>query len=146
MLLRPCTLFVWQTSQNRFGFFTRLVSFFWFWHRQYNLPWPYRIYCLEYLGYINLAWGSKPAHIIWQELPIVVRKFRGINKSIKIWYKYTKKYSEPVLHSFDQFYWNLNTVKLGDKERFDNEQIGVKEPFTVTNLPIYFIRKRYIWG
>ena len=27
----------------------------------------------------------------------------------------------------------LNTVKLGDKERFDKEQIGVKEPFPVTN-------------
>ena len=26
----------------------------------------------------------------------------------------------------------LNTVKLGDKERFDKEQIGVKEPFSVT--------------
>ena len=27
----------------------------------------------------------------------------------------------------------LGTVKLGDKERFDKEQIGVKEPFPVTN-------------
>jgi hypothetical protein len=26
------------------------------------------------------------------------------------------------------------TVKLGDKEQFDKEQIGVKEPFSVTNL------------
>ena len=26
-----------------------------------------------------------------------------------------------------------NTVKLGDKKRFDKEQIGVKEPFSVTN-------------
>ena len=26
----------------------------------------------------------------------------------------------------------INTVKLGDKERFDKEQIGVKEPFPVT--------------
>ena len=26
-----------------------------------------------------------------------------------------------------------NTVKLGDKERFDKEQIGVKELFLVTN-------------
>ena len=44
LFLRPCTLFVWQTLQNGFGFFIRLVSFFWFWNRQYNLPWPYRIY------------------------------------------------------------------------------------------------------
>ena len=27
------------------------------------------------------------------------------------------------------------TVKLGIKELFDKEQIGIKEPFTVTNLP-----------
>jgi len=26
------------------------------------------------------------------------------------------------------------TVKLGNKERFDKEQIGIKEPFPVTNL------------
>ena len=25
------------------------------------------------------------------------------------------------------------TVKLGNKERFDKEQVGVKEPFSVTN-------------
>ena len=41
--------------------------------------------------------------------------------------------------------FNKDTVKLGDKERFDKEQIGVKEPFPVTNLPIYFIRIRNIW-
>ena len=29
----------------------------------------------------------------------------------------------------------LYTVKLGNKERFDKEQIGIKEPFPVTNLP-----------
>ena len=28
-----------------------------------------------------------------------------------------------------------NTVKLGSKERFDKEQIGIREPFPVTNLP-----------
>ena len=37
------------------------------------------------------------------------------------------------------------TVKLGDKERFDKEQIGVKEPFPVTNLSVYFIRIRNNW-
>ena len=30
---------------------------------------------------------------------------------------------------------NSNTVKLGNKELFDKEQIGIKEPFPVTNLP-----------
>ena len=29
----------------------------------------------------------------------------------------------------------IGTVKLGNKERFDKEQIGIKEPFSVTNLP-----------
>ena len=28
---------------------------------------------------------------------------------------------------------NTYKVKLGDKERFDKEKIGVKEPFPVTN-------------
>ena len=28
-----------------------------------------------------------------------------------------------------------STVKLVNKERFDKEQIGFKEPFPVTNLP-----------
>ena len=33
------------------------------------------------------------------------------------------------------------TVKLGNKERFDKEQIGIKEPFPMTNLPFTsFIR------
>ena len=39
---------------------------------------------------------------------------------------------------------NYGTVKLGDKERFDKEQIGVKEPFC-DQMPMYFIRIRNIW-
>ena len=35
-----------------------------------------------------------------------------------------------VLSNFNAF-----TVKLGNKERFDKELIGVKEPFPKTNLP-----------
>ena len=31
------------------------------------------------------------------------------------------------------FFQNCGTFKLGDKERFDKEQIGVKEPITVSN-------------
>ena len=38
------------------------------------------------------------------------------------------------LNSNHQIY-NHDTVKLGNKERFDKEQIGIKEPFPVTNLP-----------
>ena len=33
---------------------------------------------------------------------------------------------------FMQVFQIQNTVKLGDKERFDKELIGVKEPFPVT--------------
>ena len=36
-----------------------------------------------------------------------------------------------LINNFDM-YRNLTTVKLGDKERFDKEQLGVKEPFPVT--------------
>ena len=39
----------------------------------------------------------------------------------------------------------VGTVKLVDKDRFEKEQVGVKEPFPVTNLPVYFIRIRNIW-
>ena len=34
-----------------------------------------------------------------------------------------------------QFLQQNTTVKGGDNERFDKEQIGIKEPFSVTNLP-----------
>ena len=37
----------------------------------------------------------------------------------------------PIPH----LHYILSTVKLGNKERFDKEQIGIKEPFPVTNLP-----------
>ena len=30
---------------------------------------------------------------------------------------------------------NICTVKLGNKEQFDKEQIGIKEPFPMANLP-----------
>ena len=46
--------------------------------------------------------------------------------------------STSLLHNLHQ---NVNfqvyayTVKLGNKEPFDKEQIGIKEPFVVTNLP-----------
>ena len=30
---------------------------------------------------------------------------------------------------------NSSKVKLGNKERFDKQQTGIKEPFPVTNLP-----------
>ena len=36
-------------------------------------------------------------------------------------------------------------AKLGDKEWFDKEQIGVKEPFPETNLPLYVMRIEKIW-
>ena len=42
------------------------------------------------------------------------------------------------LHStilFDHYKFCYGTVKLGIKELFDKEQIGIKEPFPMTNLP-----------
>ena len=35
--------------------------------------------------------------------------------------------------AFEIFDRICSTVKLGDEEHFDKEQIGVKEPFPVTN-------------
>ena len=37
------------------------------------------------------------------------------------------------IHRQFTLYIASNTVILGDKERFDKEQIGVKEPFPVSN-------------
>ena len=38
------------------------------------------------------------------------------------------------------------TVKLGNKEQFDKEQIGIKEPFPVKNLPFTsYLRIRNFW-
>ena len=46
--------------------------------------------------------------------------FSGPQEGLKMWGR-----GEPLLDG---------TVKLGDKERFDKEQIGIKEPFLLTNL------------
>ena len=35
----------------------------------------------------------------------------------------------PDVKNLQEIYGFIGTVKLGDKERFDKEQIGVKEPF-----------------
>ena len=43
LLLRPCTLVVLETSQNRFGFFINLVNSFKILGREENLWRPYRI-------------------------------------------------------------------------------------------------------
>ena len=38
-----------------------------------------------------------------------------------------------IMKNFPESNWVfINAVKLGDKESFDKEQIGVKEPFPVT--------------
>ena len=36
------------------------------------------------------------------------------------------------------------TVKLGFKERLDKEQLGNREPFPVTNMPVYLINSEQI--
>ena len=38
-------------------------------------------------------------------------------------------------------YYKVNIVKLGNKELFDKEHIGIKEPFPVTNLPFTLYEK-----
>ena len=47
-----------------------------------------------------------------------------------------KKFSSSAAHGFYVRFLKFdNTVKLGNKEWFDKEQIGIKEPFPVTYLP-----------
>ena len=58
-----------------------------------------------------------------------------------------------LFYSLASSFWGKkfrNTVKVGDKELCDKElcdkeQLGVMEPFPVTNLSIFFIRIRNIW-
>ena len=40
--------------------------------------------------------------------------------------------------------WISSTVKLGNKKRFDKEQIGIKELFPVTNLPLLHKDKKLL--
>ena len=39
--------------------------------------------------------------------------------------------------------FDICRVKLGDKKRLDKEQNGLKEPFSLTNLTLYFIMIRH---
>ena len=61
LLLRPCTLFVLQTSQSCFWFFIRLVSSFQIWHRQYPTASSTGHKSLQYLlhndDFINSFWN-----------------------------------------------------------------------------------------
>ena len=70
---------------------------------------------------------------------VKIRKSSENDHSDNSWTAKTDSQSTMILYY-------VTTVKLGDKERFDKEQIGVKKPFPVTNLPIYFIRIRDIWS
>ena len=40
-----------------------------------------------------------------------------------------------------QLQFFVSTVKLGNKERFDKEQIGIKKPFPVTNQICHLLHK-----
>jgi hypothetical protein len=53
----------------------------------------------------------------------------------KIQIQNTMAESDQNLEGYVFLSYPVYTVKLGDKEGFDKEQIGVKEPFPVTNLP-----------
>ena len=63
-------------------------------------------------------------------------------KGYTIWDNYQQKLTTPLPDLKNRFRFNKSfltmvkfrgTVKLGDKERFDKEQIGIKEPFPMTN-------------
>jgi hypothetical protein len=59
----------------------------------------------------------------------VSKKTYTTRSSDTLCYSYVKK-KENIL--FWEQIAKVTTVKLGDKERFDKEQISVKEPFPVT--------------
>ena len=42
-------------------------------------------------------------------------------------------------------FYVYSTVNLGNKERFDKEQIGIKEPFSVTNLHLLH-KDKELWA
>ena len=42
------------------------------------------------------------------------------------------------------WYIGHNTVKLGFKERLNEEQLGNSEPFSVTNMPVHIINSEQI--
>jgi hypothetical protein len=48
-------------------------------------------------------------------------------KPLALWFQSTRREEIRALFCY--------TVKLGNKERFVKELIGIKEPFPVTNLP-----------
>ena len=47
-----------------------------------------------------------------------------------------KKVQTPPLYVY--------TVKLGNKERLNKEQLGNSKPFSVTNIPVYFMNSEQI--
>ena len=63
----------------------------------------------------------------------MLKNYERNYNSITTFFEGRARHSKEVLPSGP--YWLsyfAGTVKLGDKERFDKEQIGVKEPFPVT--------------
>jgi hypothetical protein len=80
----------------------------------------------------------------YQQRPIFALKIHPRPLRPKRPMKVKKGHQRPELQNIIDFIniqckiinkWECNTVKLGNKERFDKEQIGIKEPFPVTNLP-----------
>ena len=58
---------------------------------------------------------------------MILNDYKGLSMCLINW---LKSFGESFKSWGNQIRY---TVKLGDKERFDKEQIGVKEPFPVTN-------------
>ena len=63
-----------------------------------------------------------------------------MKSSLSIWHYVVNvesmvKISSIFVAFLENMNFMINTVKLGNRERFVKELIGIKEPFPVTNLP-----------
>ena len=58
-----------------------------------------------------------------------------------IWFSNVGKFWKQFSFPFTSWEGNI-TVKLGDKERLDSEQLSNSEPFPVTSLLVYFINSK----
>ena len=83
---------------------------------------PTRLSISEKSATYMIKWSNT---IIWQ---VRVGMEINIRDNPYIISAYFWTFSNPPTHY-------VSTVKLGNKERFDKEQIGIKEQFPVTNLP-----------
>ena len=112
----------------------------------YKPCWPFIGYHLEFFFLWKFFDTIFPHVVLVLELFPPMNSFILLSKNLKYCGNYLNwlQFPNSKKNSFYGNNWsicwisqipNMNTVKLGFKERFDKEQIGIKEPFTVTNLP-----------